>query len=251
MNSFDIFYLCCLGFFFFRGALKGILPSLIGPVCLAFWSILGAINYDLTNNIIAALKITLIGTAVSTLLLHVIIFLGKQAVSRKYRGYVFWVSRLCGGTINSVWNGTLLAFLSIFIFLLPNNFLGLGQLQKDFSLSTAYEIFYQRLITPFPTIKRVLLTISVFRNRTLIQKYKNKPEYKSFFSNPKIRYITENQNVLNKIYSNNAISLLEDPKIVNILQDEALMKAITDMGREIYQESLKNPADALYFPIQN
>lgn len=236
INIFDIIYFLLLGFFFFRGWKKGFFHSLVGPACLAFWFIIGVMNYDLNDNIIKSVMITIIGSFFSALLIHFLLFLGHRSVQTPHRDYVFIVSRLLGGILNMGWNGLLAAFIAIILSLMPTNFLGLGNAQKAIEKSISYTKFYKHLICPFPGIRNLLITISVFKNHKILEDYKDTYEYKQVFSHPKIQMLVQNLPLMKKFYSQDAFFLLGNADVRSILSDDDLIFKISNLGKRIYDE---------------
>lgn len=236
MNTFDIVYISLLAFFFYRGWIKGFLKSCIGPACLAFWVIIGILNYDLNENIISASTITIVGSLVTSFIVHLALFFGTQTVHEQHRNYVFFGSRIIGGILNTAWNGIIIACISMLISLMPSNFLGLTSAQESIQKSISYNKFYNYLINPFPAVKNVHITIAILKNHRLLQKYKGTSEYDAVFSDPKIQYITQNSEIMKKIYSKDAISLLKNPHIYKILQDEFLMIKISNLSKKVFTE---------------
>ncbi|HSV43670.1 MAG TPA: hypothetical protein VLJ10_03860 [Candidatus Bathyarchaeia archaeon] len=239
MQNFDIFYLCILAFFFWRGWTKGILRSIIAPACLLFWMIIGIINYDLNENILEASLITLAGTFFSTLIIHAIFFIGKFTVKKENRSYVFGPSRLTGAAINTLWNGLILGALIILITLLPNQFLGLAPIQAAIEKSVTYTELCQRLIDPFPVINNIYLTISVFKDYKTLGQYTQTREYQEVFSHPQVLAITDNNELMKKFYRRDGISLLNDPRIQSLLKNEDLMKKLSTLAQLIYEKEAK------------
>lgn len=240
MNEFDIFYLCALIVFFWLGFFKGFLRSLIGPACLAFWSIIGVLNYDLDNNVISAVTITIIGSFTCSLILQFLFFLGKHGVHQQHRHYVFWPSRLLGGVFNAGWNGLLVAIIAITLSLLPNNFLGMEPVQKSIMESLSCQKFYTHVISPFPLIKNIHMTISIFKNQTVLQKYQETPEYQAVFSDPKIDHIMKSPKIMKKLQNKNIISLLIDKEVQAVLKDNYLMMKVSELTKRVYQNQEDN-----------
>lgn len=234
MNVFDIFYICILFLSFWLGFIKGFFRSIIGPACLAFWSIIGILNYDLDNNIISAVSVTMIGSFICTASLQLLFFLGKLDVQQQHRNYVIWPSRILGGIFNLGWNGILVASIAIVLSLMPENFLGMRAVQKSISESLSYKKFYTYIITPFPVIENMHLTFSLFQDRALLQKYKETPEYQAVFSDPKIIRIIKDPNMMKKIQSHDGFFLLNDPALKDVLKDGFLMMKISELTKYIY-----------------
>lgn len=234
LNEFDLLYITLLTFFFWNGSRNGLIKASIGPACLAFWSVIGILSYDLNGNTISAVLLVITGSFVTSFILSIIFFIGKKSVREQHRNYVFWGSRLVGGSLSTLWNGFIIAVITIVISLMPNNFLGLSSAQAKIYKSISYRKFYTYLIQPLPAIKNTHMTIAVFKNHRLLEKYKDTPEYQSVFSDPRIKYITENPEIMKKMYSKNALTLLKDPTLRKILQDEDLMKKISTFGQMIF-----------------
>lgn len=216
--------------------MNGLIRSGVGPACLAFWSVIGILHYDLNSNIISTIMLVISGSFISSAIINILFFIGKRGVQKQHRHYIFWGSRLLGGTLNTLWYGFIVAVITIIISLMPHHFLGLTSTQATIYKSISYEKFYIHLIQPFPAIKNIHMTIVVFKNPRMLEKYKNTPEYQSVFSDPRIKYITQNPEIMKKAYSSDAIFLLKDPLIRKIIQDEDLMKKISVLGQRVFSE---------------
>jgi len=240
MNGFDTFYIFALFLFFGVGLVKGLLRSLIGPICLVFWSIIGVLNFDLGNNIVSAVGIALAGSFISSVFLQFLFFLGKRSIQKQHRYYVFWLSRLLGGIVNAGWNGLLIAFLAVFLSLMPENFMGLASVQTNIAESRSYKKFYDYLISPLPLIKHVKVTISLFQDRALLQQYRSTKEYQTVFSDPKVKFLLQDPDIMEKMHSEDAVFLLGHPRVQELLKDEALMTNISALARIIYRDQLDN-----------
>lgn len=236
MNEFDIFYIILLAFFFWRGAANGFVRAAVGPACLAFWSVIGILHYDLNDNIISAIMLVIIGSFISSFIISILFYIGKRSVQEQHRNYIFWGSRLLGGTLNTLWHGFIVAVITIVISLMPHNFLGLTSVQAKIYKSISYGKFYVYLIQPFPAVKDIHLTLAIFKNPRMLEKYKNTAEYQSVFSDPRIKYITQNPEIIKKIRSKDALFLLKDPRIRKILQDKDLMKKVSVLGQRVFSE---------------
>jgi len=242
MQNFDIFFLCLLAFFFWRGWTKGMLRALVSPACLLFWAIIGIINYDLNDNIIQTSLITLTGAFFSVLIIHTIFFIGKFTVKKENRSYVFGPSRVIGAVVNTLWNGSLAGILIILISLLPRPFLGLAPLQAAIKESVTYNKLCLRLIDPFPVANNIYQTVSVLQNYKSLDAYRQTREYQAVFSHPQIQAITQDASLVKKFQSKDGMSQLSDPRIQNLLKNEDLMKKVSALAKLIYENETKAAA---------
>ena len=236
MNTFDIVFIVLLFFFFFRGFLKGFFYTLIGPLCLVFWSIIGIILYDADNNIIASLSMVIFGTIIGTSVVLVTLALWKRQVHEQHRNYVFWGSRILGAVSNTAWNGTLTAALAVLLMLMPLNFLGMEKIQQQIQTSQSYVFFYSYLISPFPVVKNIQVAMSVIKDYRRLEQYRDTAEYKAVFSDPKIQYVVNNTEMMKKIQSKDAMAVIQSPQIQQILKDEHLMMRVAELGKKIYHD---------------
>ncbi|MEW5894619.1 MAG: hypothetical protein AB1650_02505 [Candidatus Omnitrophota bacterium] len=239
MNNFDFIFIALLFFFLYRGFTKGFLRSMVGPVCLAFWSIIGIMHYDLGDNIISSVMVTIFGSVISTTVILFIFLLGRTQVHKQHRHYVFLGSRLLGAAANLFWNGLLVAVLATLLSLTPRSFLGLEQTQQQIQQSRSYILFYRYLINPFPLVKDIQMTMAVLSDYNQLDRFKDSPQYQNVFSDPKIQNVINNPSIMDKIYSKDAITLLQTPQIQALLKDEKLMMKVSELGRLVYREQTR------------
>jgi len=249
-NTFDAVYLFLLAFFFYRGWSLGIFHALIGPACLAFWSIIGIMNYDLNENLLRSAIITISGGVISAFVINTLFFLGKRSVNRQHRHYVFGLSRVAGAVLNTIWNGLICACAAILLTLMPTDTPGLKSWQENITQSRSYIRFEQRLIRPLPVVRNIRTTISVLTRQDALEAYAQTPEYQAVFKDPQIRALTENPEIMNRFYNNDAMALLADPQVQAILENPDIMQKISALGQRIFKDS---PAaiDRSYLPTQN
>lgn len=236
MNAFDIIYISGLFIFFGIGVIQGFLRSLIGPLCLAFWSIIGVLNYDLNKNIFLAAAIAIIGGLISSLIIKFFFFIGKQNVHAQHRYYVFWPSRILGGVLHMGWNGLIFGCIAAALSIMPSNFLGQQTIQKSVTSSTTYQMFSTYIIAPFPPLHNIQTTLTILQNHALLQRYQDTKEYAAVFSNPKIQELLSSPDITEKLQTKNAIFLLNDQRVKHILNDARLMTNITVLTKMIYRE---------------
>jgi len=236
-NTFDYIYLSMLAFFFYRGWSRGFFHALIGPACLAFWSIIGIMNYDLNENLVRSAVITLSGGVMSAFGINLLLFWGRQSLYRKHRHYVFPLSRIAGALFNTVWNGLIFAYAAVLLTLMPTGTLGPASWQNSITQSVSYLRFEERLIRPLPFVGNILTTISVLTRQEALTAYADTPEYQAVFTDPKIRTLTQDPEIMERFHSNDAAALLRDPQVLAVLEDPQIMQKITALGQRVFRDA--------------
>lgn len=237
LNTFDYIYLSLLAFFFYRGWSRGFFHALIGPTCLAFWSIIGIMNYDLNENLVQSAMITIGGGMIFALGINLLLFWGRQSLYRKHRHYVFLLSRIAGALFNTVWNGLIFAYAAVLLTLMPTGTSGLSAWQNSITQSLSYVRFEERLIRPLPFVGNILTTISVLTRQEALTAYADTPEYQAVFTDPKICALTQDPEIMERFHSNDAAALLSDPQVRRVLDDPLVMQKITALGQRIFKDT--------------
>ncbi len=242
MATFDIIFLSILGIFFLLGWHLGLLRNLIEPFSFGLCLIFAIINYDLNSNLLHSITIAVIGTIILSFTIHLIIVLGRKTVSKKYRSYVFWGSRLAGGVLSVIWRGALAAGLVLLIMTLPNNAFQIKSTQASIQNSETYAHIQTYVLPRFPILENTILTLSVFSHPEQFTKVDDSLEYADFFNNEHVQDILSDPDIADDIRSNNIRNLIANEKIQTLLKDQKSLKMIEQLSKEIYRRQEKKEA---------
>ncbi|HRZ40442.1 MAG TPA: hypothetical protein P5246_05485 [Candidatus Omnitrophota bacterium] len=239
MVTFDTIFLSILAVFFLMGWHLGFLRNLIGPMSFGLCLLFAVINYDLNSNLLHSIAIAVLGTIILSFTINLTIMISRHTVSKKYRSYVFWGSRLLGGALSVLWRGTITAGLVLLIMTLPNDAFQLKDIQANIELSKTYSHIQTYLVPRFPILQNTFTTLSVFSHPEQFTMVDDSPQYADFFNNPHVKDILSDPEIANDIRNNNIKNLITNKKIQALLKDQKSLKTIEQLSKEIYRRKVE------------
>ena len=223
--------------FFWGGWRKGFFRTLIGPLSLGIFAIFGALNYDINENLFKAVMITLVGSLCLSIVLRILLMIGRASADKKYRDEHMLISRFLGGMINLAWKGIVLAGILYLVTYIPFNFLKLDMVKEDILQSRT--MGYLGLVVEKKTNAALTLQkmLTVIENPNQLQSLSETAEYKAFASDPKAQAIINDPEIQTLIKNRDFARLLGNPKIRAVITDENLTKKLSKLSERIYAES--------------
>jgi hypothetical protein len=233
----DLVFIGILIFSIWDGWRAGFIRCLLNPIFLFFFIPIGLINFDLNRNIAVSLLITLAGGFGLATLCRLVIFFFRRNIQRDFKNYVFLGSRILGGITSSIWKTCLFMAAVLLLSLLPANLMpGIIDLQKDLMSSRSYSYIQQNVLTRFPRVHNIYLTLSVFKDPTQNEELSQMPEFEAFYKNPKVQELIEDDGIKAFLAGRHFLPLLTHPKLIAVMTDDALMARLSLLSRRIYEE---------------
>lgn len=230
----DILVLVLFLLFFLNGWRKGLFRSLITPIFLAIFFIIGIIHFDLTGNLVHTFSIVIIGTSICSLIFKSIFFVGRHQIQKAFRDSTYVISRILGSFVNLFWNGTLLLIALLVLTLTPLS--ELGNVKKDIVNSNSYNCTHAYLIGRVPVARKIFFTLKILQEFSGPSELAQSEEYKAFFEDPKVEALQSNKEIMHLIESKNIFALLSHPLVKEVIDDNKLMQKLTTLSQKAYQK---------------
>lgn len=106
-------------YFLYRGAVRGFINSLIFPLSMIAATILSAVYFKISNDMIISLAIGLVGPFLLCFLLKLIFKMWVQAINSDIK-QPSSLSRLAGAALNLIWGWVFIVFTLILLAVLPS-----------------------------------------------------------------------------------------------------------------------------------
>ena len=235
----DYIFAALLLFYFIYGWRKGLLNAIITPVSFLIFFIVGIINYDLRENMPKAIMIVIIGTISLSIIVRLLLIIGRAGVREDYRNFTFLWSRILGSMISLLWRGICtVLFLLLFTVLITQNSL-IQRLQKNVTGSMTYKLIHVYIVGQIPHVQTSYMCLQVFRNPEEMIMVSSTQEYKDFFGTPHIKALAQDLTIMEHINNKEFFPLFFNPKIEDVMNDARIMKKFARLMKRVYQEHAK------------
>ncbi len=203
-------------FFFWRGASRGFLKSILGPLALAIATAAAFLVYKNTNNVVLSLIIGVAGPFVLNFILLFILNSFRTVASSDFGPNIF--SRLMGAAVTFAWGMVFILPVVLFLAVVPAFHPSIAMIQKDIKQSACF-ILIRPLTHYVPSFlsspgKSPTITTA---NRQSLQAIASTPQMKELLDDPEIRQAIEQKNYA---------KLMTNPKIMALTQDPGFIKKI-------------------------
>jgi len=229
---------------FWRGWRKGLLRAILGPACLLIFSVIGVIHFDLTRNIVTSVLLALLGAAALSLLVRLLLIIGRARIPKEERDFVFIGSRMLGSIISTFWIAALLGAVLVLWAVVPLKKGTAGDIQKNILKSRSCFLANKFLVYPYPPVRNVLFTFQALLSPSHLQQLSAHPEFEAFLAHPKVQNTLRDPDILLYITRKDYKKLLAEPKVWDIIRDDKLMACLTRVSRKIYEEKSRKQKKA-------
>ncbi len=204
-------------FLLLKGAFRGFLGSLLGPISLILTTIVSAVYFLLTKDIRISLCIGLFGPFIFGWILRTCL----HSIMSNPQGKISLISRIWGAFITWTWGTIILVITILLLSMLPAINHPLEFIYKDIHNSTLY-----KLIKPLDSFA--------------VEPSGKAENLESLSQDKRIQDILNDPKIIEDIKNKNYSQLLSNPKITTIVQDPALMKKMMSVYRQMMEEKLKS-----------
>lgn len=218
MTITDIITLALSTFLVIRGANRGFLGSLLGPVALILGTLLSIVYYYWTKNMLISLCIGLLGPFILSWVFRA--FLHSWTVMSNSKGKLSPISRITGALLTWGWGFAMLIITVLLLAMLPPFNKPVEFIYKDIHLSHLYH-----LVKPLDS--------------SAIDKPSSQNEVASLAKDKRIQDIVNDPSVVDAINRKDYSFLIGNPKITALTQDPALIKKMMSIYRQMLQEQTK------------
>ena len=213
----DLITLALSIFLIIRGANRGFLGSLLGPVALILCTLISYVYYNLTQKILISLCIGLFGPFILTWVFRA--FLHSWAVTSNSVGKHSSLSRMTGALLTWCWGMAMLVITVLLLAMIPPLNKPLEFVYKDVHLSKLYH-----LIKPLDS--------------SAIDTAGAENETASLAEDKRIQAIVKDPAVIDAINRKDYSALIANPKITAITKDPALIRKMMSVYRKMVQEKM-------------
>jgi uncharacterized membrane protein len=233
------FATCILSLYFlYRGATRGFINSLLFPVSIIVTTILSAVYYKMTNDMIISLAIGLVGPLLLCILLKFIFKLWVLALNNDIQQPGF-SSRLAGAALNLIWGWVFIIFTLIMIVVLPPWGGNLTAAHNDVQRSASY-------ISIAKPIQEAFFPGSKQNPAADINGSVAKEDATSLANDPRFQKILQDPEIQKDIESHDIAKLMSNPKMMNLVQQimsdpDTMKKVLTLYKSQAQTQSPQNP----------
>ena len=195
-------------FLLLRGASRGFLHSLMGPLSIIVATILSIIYYQDTKDILISLLIGLVGPLGIHLLLKFLLGTWEKATNNAMNPN--FLSRLGGAILTLIWGWIFIIFTLLLITLLPPFGKTLAIIRHDITNSESYVSIAKPLEDMFFTAPK--------QNKPATPVVAASVDAKSLADDPRFQKILQDPDIQNEIASHDFGKLMSNPKIMALTQ---------------------------------
>ena len=217
--------------FFISGYSKGLLKTLLGPICLIIAGIASYAYFTyIKPDILIALAISILGPIplwiIGGLILNLIHTVNQDKKS-------FSVTRILGGLIHSAWCLSMILLVLFTIVLIPNKFETLAKVQNSIRQSASFKITNKLLGNHFDQgTKHIQGTTNFFKSKENLAALESTKEYKALINHPKMKALLNDPKLVDAIENKNYMALMSNPKMQELLRDPEIMKLMLKMNEK-------------------
>ncbi len=220
MTITDIITLALSIFLIFRGASRGFLASLLGPIALILATVVSYIFYQCTQNLLISLCIGLAGPFILTWVLRA--FLHSVSVMSNSVGKYSPLSRVAGALVTWIWGMAMLIITILLLAMVPPVNKQLDFLYKDVHLSKLYH------------------AIKPLDSAAIDQSSDTENEAASLAEDQRIQDIVKDPTVVDAINRKDYSALISNPKFAALVQDPVMMKKMLRIYRQMMKEQMSS-----------
>ncbi len=228
MNITDLIVLGCSVLLIWRGASRGFVRSILGPICLILATLLATYYFNTTKNILIALLIGLFGPMALHFFLSNYLKLWHGMTNPEWKPNP--LSRISGAALTLIWGWVFIGMTLILLTILPNFVDGIKQLNQVVRSSVSYG-----LIKPFihtESTAKTTATPAQSTNNTDIAQIANDPRFQEVINDPDVQQA---------IAANDFTAMMSNPKIMaltqQLMQDPDMIKKLLSLQGQLQQNT--------------
>ncbi len=219
MSWTDTIILLCSGFLIWRGAARGFLGSVLGPLALILATVVSVVYYILTKDILVSLLIGLLGPLILAWIFQWLMRSWNQMTNPK--GKLSLASRIGGALLTWSWGMVMLIITLLLLAIIPPINTPLQVMYKDIHQSKIYH-----LIKP--------LDIAA------VDKPSSEDDFQTFSKDKRIQDIFNDPQITEAIRHRDFAALMSNPKIMALTQDPAMIKKMAAVYRQLVQQQMNS-----------
>lgn len=233
-NITDSVVLALTLYFFYRGASRGLLRTLLGPVSLVLGAIIAMIHYAYYHELIMSLVISIIAPFIINILFSLVLTLWNKGVNAGQS--ISLTSRLLGATLSILWGTANVLLIIILIALVPVSTAALENLRQDIFKSKTYSLVDQWTKNLIPQKSFDMRAISqVMQNPDQLENLQESAEFKAVSEDTSIQQLLSDKQIAQDIEEKDFAGLMSNPKIQGIMENPELIKKILNLNMKIME----------------
>ncbi len=233
MNETDFILATVFTIAFLRGALKGFLKTLLGPISLFLGTAISYYIYMVNGNIVLALIIGLFGPFIIHIALGLFAKMFFKAFTSEEKE-LSNLSRICGGVFSVIWSGTLFLIFILLITLIPLKMAAVTTVQNNIKASKIIQWISEFIPADNKDPVKAISNISqVLQNPQKAEQARQTKSYKNLMKDSSVRDLLSDKETLRQIEEKDFVSLLKNPKIQALMQDPDAMQKLFDFQKEL------------------
>ncbi|MBI3602379.1 MAG: CvpA family protein [Candidatus Omnitrophica bacterium] len=219
MNWTDIIVLICSGFLIWRGASRGFLGSMLGPLALIIATVVSVVYYILTKGILISLLIGLLGPFILAWIFRWLLRSWKQMTNPE--GKLSPASRIGGALLTLAWGLIMIIITLLLLALIPSINGPLQAMYKDIHQSKIYH-----LIKPW--------------DMAGLDKPSPQDDLRALAKDKRVQDIIHDPQITQAIRQKDFTALMSNPKIMALTQDPQMIKKIVMVYKQLMQQQMNS-----------
>lgn len=238
----DTVFLITLALLAVRGACRGFLRTLVGPMAFLASCGLSSAWLALTHKTFESLLILLIGPLVIGWILHLCL---RKNVTPNNPPKLSLLSRTSGAIITMAWGGAMALLVVAILIILPLKSLGLGDIARDVQRSTTYALFKKPLqawrIIPPSEVQECLSGLCGTPPKTQASLASDQ-DIQALMNDPRLQKLLADPATQKAIKEGNIPALMANPDLLKLAQDPALVTRMLRVYPKIKEARKPSPA---------
>jgi uncharacterized membrane protein len=225
-------------YFLGRGASRGFINSLLFPFSIIAATILSAVYFKITGDVIISLLIGLIGPFLLCIILKIIFKMWVQAVNIDIAQPGF-ISRLAGAALTLLWGWVFIIFALILLAVAPPWGETLTAAHNDAVKSASYQFIAKPL-------QEVLFTASKENIAAVPGGSLLRDDARSLSEDPRFQKVLQDPDIQKEIEAHDIAKLMSNPKMMDLVQqimsDPGTMKKVMALYTSQASSGTGNPS---------
>ena len=197
-------------YFLYRGTTRGFINSLLFPFSIIAATVLSAVYFKMTNNMIISLLIGLVGPFILCFLLKFILKLWLQAINCDIKQPGF-ISRIAGAALTLVWGWVFIVLVLILFAVMPTWGYNLSAVHNDVIRSASYQIVAR-------PVKEIFFDGPRQNAAAAINGPSANDDAKTLAQDPRFQKVMQDPEIQNEIDRHDLAKLMSNPKMMSLVQ---------------------------------
>ena len=239
MNGLDYILSGLILFSFWRGWVKGILRTLLGPFIFFLCVVYAYLYYQRTKNFLLSLGIGLAGPIV----LNVIVWMffavfnkGPRSRDKDKTKHPFDVlNRFAGGIFSACWTVLVIGSGLIFFAVIPIRIPGLEGVRRLVTSSESFSMIRSSTEKYISFPPENVVPVDLENNQEYVQRMQETPEYQDLMRDQRVKAVSDDPRIREKVQSKDIVGLFYEPRIQELMKDPNLIRKFFDFHRSMQE----------------